>query len=101
MSARSNLSEKELDIAYLSRLAALRIDEKELRRAKEDLGRIIQMIEAMRAVDTDGIEPLAHPLEAGQRLREDRVSESPDPEALQARAPLVREGFYLVPRVVE
>lgn len=89
------------DITYLSRLSALRFDAAELRSAKEDLDRIIEMIEAMRALDTQGIEPLAHPLEAKQRLRNDQVTEHPQAADFQACAPEVCEGFYLVPRVVE
>ena len=95
------MAERGPNITYLSRLSALRIEADELNSAKEDLERIILMIETMRAVDTEGVEPLAHPLEAGQRLRKDRISEHPDPEALQVDAPEVRAGFYMVPRVVE
>lgn len=89
------------DIRYLSRLSALRFNAAEVHSAKQDLDRIIEMIEAMRAMDTQGVEPLAHPLEAGQRLRKDKVTEQPQAEDLQTGAPEVREGFYLVPRVVE
>lgn len=94
-------AKKALDIAYLSRLAALQFEGAEQDRAREDLTRIINMIEAMRAVDTEGIEPLAHPAHALQRLRRDVISENPDPQALQSGAPSAREGFYLVPRVVD
>ena len=55
----------------------------------------------MQAVDTDGIEPLAHPLEATQRLRADVVGESNRRDAYQAIAPAVAEGLYLVPKVIE
>lgn len=94
-------AQKELDIAYLSRLAALHFEGAELDRAKDDIIRIIDMINAMRRVDTEGVEPLAHPADTGQRLRPDRISEDPDPAHLQSGAPSAREGFYLVPRVVE
>ena len=89
------------DIDYLSRLAALRFDAAESERAGEDIARIIDMIEAMRGVDTDGVEPLAHPLEAIQRLRADKITEQPDTEELQSGAPVARDGFFLVPRVVD
>ena len=89
------------DIDYLSRLAALHFNAAESARASEDIARIIDMIEAMRRVDTDGVEPLAHPLEATARLREDKVCEDPDPEVLQSGAPAAQEGFYLVPRFVD
>ena len=59
------------------------------------------MIDAMQAVDTAGVEPLAHPLEATQRLRADVVSETNQREAYQAIAPAVENGLYLVPKVIE
>ena len=55
----------------------------------------------MQAVDTDGVEPLAHPLEATQRLRADAVTEENRREAYQAIAPAVEDGLYLVPKVIE
>lgn len=99
--ADQGLEPKDLDIAYLSRLAALHFEGVELDRAKDDITRIIDMIKAMRAVDTEGVEPLAHPAHAVQRLRRDEVCEDPDPKRLQSGAPSAQEGFYLVPRVVD
>ncbi|MCY4041483.1 MAG: Asp-tRNA(Asn)/Glu-tRNA(Gln) amidotransferase subunit GatC [Gammaproteobacteria bacterium] len=95
------MTEKSLDITYLSRLAALRFDADETIRAQADIARIIDMIEAMQAVKTEGVEPLAHPHEAVQRLRDDQVTEDPDPGTLQTGAPAAQDGFYLVPRFVE
>jgi len=57
------------------------------------------------AVDTQGIEPLAHPVAAMQdialRLREDMASEPNNREANQRSAPAVEQGLFLVPRVIE
>ncbi len=89
------------DIAYLSRLAALHFAGAELEQAQEDISRIIAMIETMQSVDTTSHEPLSHPLAGDQRLRQDKVSEYPDRADLQAGAPSVREGLYLVPRVLD
>ncbi|MOA39014.1 aspartyl/glutamyl-tRNA amidotransferase subunit C [compost metagenome] len=55
----------------------------------------------MQAVDTTGIEPLAHPLEANQRLRADVVTESNHRDSYQAIAPSTEDGLYLVPKVIE
>ena len=95
------MTDKSLNIEYLSRLAALQFEAEEPKRAEEDIARIIDMIEAMQAVDTEGVEPLAHPLEAGQRLRQDEVTEHPDTADLQSGAPASQDGFYLVPRFVD
>ena len=64
-----------------------------------------EMVEKIRAVDTTGIEPLAHPMATIQdialRLREDRVSEPNNREANQRNAPAVENGLFLVPKVIE
>ncbi|MBW7926374.1 MAG: Asp-tRNA(Asn)/Glu-tRNA(Gln) amidotransferase subunit GatC, partial [Burkholderiaceae bacterium] len=63
------------------------------------------LVEKMRAVDTGGVEPLAHPLDVVQdiplRLREDVASEQVDREANQKSAPAVERGLFLVPKVIE
>lgn len=63
------------------------------------------IVEQMRAVDTSGIEPLAHPLatvsEVALRLRDDVVSEPNNREANQQSAPAVERGLFLVPKVIE
>jgi aspartyl-tRNA(Asn)/glutamyl-tRNA(Gln) amidotransferase subunit C len=91
-----------LRIARLARIA-VRADEADA--VKERLNRVLGMIDEMRAVDTSGAEPMAHPLEAhlpqGQRLRADEVTEENRREAYQAVAPALAEGLYLVPKVLE
>ena len=59
------------------------------------------MIDAMQSVNTDGIEPLSHPLDSEQLLRADVVSESVSRETFQKDAPKTEDGYYLVPRVVD
>jgi aspartyl-tRNA(Asn)/glutamyl-tRNA(Gln) amidotransferase subunit C len=90
-----------IDIKHLSRLAQLALTEKEQTAALEDLERIINMVDQMQAIDTEGVEPLAHPLDADQRLRADAVTEEVDRGLYQQGAPATRDGLYLVPRVVE
>ena len=85
----------------LLRLAALRLGAEERRALEDDLGRIVALIDVMRHVDTGGVAPLAHPLEVEQPLRADVVTEDVQRERMQHDAPSVRDGLYLVPRVVE
>ncbi len=85
----------------LMRLAALTLEAEEQRKLERDLGMIIELIDIMRAVDTTGVAPLAHPLEVEQPLRVDEVTEKPNRTRFQHAAPAVRDGLYLVPRVVE
>ena len=84
----------------MARLARLRIDPAERDARAEDLGRIIELFNQIRAIDTTGVEPLAHPLDAVQRLRADAVTEEVDRGALQRGAPEIEEGMYVVPRVI-
>lgn len=90
-----------IDIAHLCRLAQLALDEDETRVVQQDLERIIRMVDQMQAVDTTGVQPLAHPVEGIQRLRPDAITETVDRARYQAIAPAVEDGLYLVPRVVE
>ncbi len=85
-------------IAYLARIA---VTDAEAATVQADLNRIFALIEAMNAVDTAGIEPMAHARDLTVRLREDEVRESDRHAAFQAVAPQVEAGLYLVPKVIE
>ena len=85
-------------IAKLSRLALID-DEKEAMLTK--LNAVFELVEKMQAVDTDGVEPMAHPHEVALRLREDVVTETDHAIEYQAVAPEVRDRLYIVPRVIE
>jgi len=91
----------ERDIDKLCVLARLALDQDARKHAHDDLTRIIGMIDSLASVPTESVEPLAHPLDAIQRMRADEVTEQVDRDAFQRIAPAVREGLYLVPRVVE
>jgi aspartyl-tRNA(Asn)/glutamyl-tRNA(Gln) amidotransferase subunit C len=58
-------------------------------------------VEHLEEVDTTSVVPLAHPLDAVQRLRADEVTETDEREIFQAHAPLTEAGLYLVPKVIE
>ena len=85
-------------IAYLARL---KIDEADVPGYVNNLSNIIDLVEQMNAVNTDGVVPMSHPMDAVQRLREDKVTETNQREAFQAIAPTTEDGLYLVPQVIE
>ena len=89
------------DVKKLAHLARLAMPEAELRAAHAQMASIFGLIEEMQAVDTRGIEPMAHAQDLGQRLREDVVSEGNQRELFQSVAPQVERGLYLVPQVIE
>ncbi len=89
------------DVERIAHLARLEVGEQELAAYAETLSRILGLIEQMNAIDTDGIAPMAHPLDAGLRLRADEVTERDQRERFQAIAPSAQAGLYLVPKVIE
>lgn len=89
------------DIAKIAHLARLGIEEEALAPLAADLSTILHLVEQLQAVDTDGVEPMAHPANAALLLRDDEVTEADQRERLQAPAPLVQDGYFLVPRVIE
>jgi|TARA_B110000305_G_scaffold111316_1_gene125331 aspartyl-tRNA(Asn)/glutamyl-tRNA(Gln) amidotransferase subunit C len=89
------------DIQCVAKLARLRLTEAETTSTLSQLNSILTMIDSMQAVITEGVAPLAHPLELTQVLRIDEVTEENAREAYQKTAPAIKDGLYLVPRVVE
>ncbi len=89
------------ELSTVAALAKLDISAEELPNYMDQINGVLRLIQNMQAVNTDDIEPLSHPLELQQRLREDVVSETNQRDALQAIAPETAAGLYLVPKVIE
>jgi len=89
------------EVLKIAHLARLQVAEDDLSRYADELGNILALVEQMNRVDTGPVAPLAHPLDQTQRLRTDEVTEGDQRDAFQALAPSVRDGLYLVPRVIE
>lgn len=95
------MSLDKTDVEKIAHLARLAIDEKAIPHYADNLNSILALFEQMSAVDTTDISPMAHPLDANQRLREDVVTETDQREVFQAIAPKTEAGVYLVPQVIE
>ena len=93
------------DISRIARLARLELSDDEKSRYGTQLNAFFDVVEAMRAVDTTGVEPLAHPAAVYQdvalRLQKDTVTEPNQREDNQRSAPAVERGLFLVPKVIE
>lgn len=93
------------DISRIANLARLELAPAESERMLTQINGFFDIVEQMRAVDTTGIEPLAHPVASVRnialRLREDIASEPNQREANQKNAPAVERGLFLVPKVIE
>ncbi|MCL2635869.1 MAG: Asp-tRNA(Asn)/Glu-tRNA(Gln) amidotransferase subunit GatC [Betaproteobacteria bacterium] len=88
-------------IQRIALLARIEISEAEVQTTRGHLNGIFELIEQMQAVDTRGVEPMAHAQDLCQRLRADVVSEANRRAAYQAVAPETEAGLYLVPKVIE
>lgn len=89
------------DLARVAKLARLGLTTEEKEATATQLNAILTLIDRMQAVNTDAIEPLAHPLELTQVLRVDEITEQNQRDHYQSVAPHAEDGLYLVPRVVE
>jgi aspartyl-tRNA(Asn)/glutamyl-tRNA(Gln) amidotransferase subunit C len=89
------------EVARIARLARIELSAAEQESTRDQLNGIFAFIEQLQAVNTDGIEPMAHAVDVVQRLRPDAVTESDRRAAFQAVAPETEAGLYLVPKVIE
>jgi aspartyl-tRNA(Asn)/glutamyl-tRNA(Gln) amidotransferase subunit C len=92
---------KSDDVRNIAHLARLHIEEDAIDQYTSDLSSILTLVEQMNQVDSSGVVPLANPLDATQRLRDDEVTEIDERDKFQRIAPDVAEGFYRVPKVIE
>ncbi len=93
------------DIGRIAHLARLELSGEESERMLTKINGFFEIVEQIRAVDTSGVEPLAHPFatvhDVQLRLADDTASESDRRDANQRSAPAVERGLFLVPRVIE
>lgn len=89
------------EVKKIAQLAAIAVEPAEFELVGKKLSNILDVFAQLEKADTAGIEPMAHPLDQTQRLREDLVTESNQREKYQAIAPSTDAGLYLVPQVIE
>lgn len=89
------------DIESIAHLARIGIDKDAVSNLASELSQVLDLVEQLQAIDTEGVEPMAHPANASLMLREDEVLEHESRDELQAPAPSVEDGYFLVPRVIE
>jgi len=88
-------------VKEIAQLARLNINDYEAQRATVELNNILNLMAELSEIDTEHVEPMAHPLDMSQRLREDVVSETDLSEEFQAIAPKTGKKHFLVPTVIE
>jgi aspartyl-tRNA(Asn)/glutamyl-tRNA(Gln) amidotransferase subunit C len=89
------------EVESIAHLARLEISAHEIPVYVDNLSRIIDFVQQLERADTEGVTPMAHPLNMTQPLREDLVTEADQRELYQQNAQAVESGLYLVPRVIE
>ncbi|MGS2717694.1 Asp-tRNA(Asn)/Glu-tRNA(Gln) amidotransferase subunit GatC [Eionea flava] len=92
---------KHDDITALAHLARININDDLIDNVTDNINNILGLVDQLQQANTDGVEPMSHPLDATQRLRQDNVTEKDQREALQANAPATESGLFLVPQVIE
>jgi len=95
------MSIQKQDVEKIAHLARLAISDDDIPEYTRNLSNILDLVEQMSATDTRGVTPMAHPLDARQRLRADEVTEENRREEFQQIAPAVENGLFLVPQVIE
>lgn len=89
------------EIQKIAHLARIKISDDVARETASSITDILSFVDQLQSVDTDGIEPMSHPMDALQRLRADEVSENNVRDQYQAIAPAAENGLYLVPKVID
>ncbi len=88
-------------VQHIAMLARLKLSDEEYVISIEKLSKIVAFVAQLSQVDTTDVIPMAHPLDAAQRLRPDEVTETNDRDRYQENAAAVTDGLYLVPKVLE
>ena len=88
-------------IEYVGILAKLDLSDEEKEAAKKDMGRMLDYIDMLNQLDTEGVEPMSHVFPVHDVFREDVVTNGDDRENMLANAPEQRDGAFVVPRTVE
>ncbi len=88
-------------VRHIATLARLKLTEDEYAESVKKLSAIVDFVDQLSKADTADVVPMAHPLDASQRLRPDAVTETDDRDYYQQNAADVVDGHYLVPKVIE
>ena len=92
---------EQSEVEKIAELARIRISDDQVGEVTQRITEILAMVDQLQEADTTGIEPMANPLGATQRLRADEVTEVNRRDAFQSIAPAVENNLYLVPKVIE
>ena len=95
------MSIERQEIEKLATLSRIATNESTITEVSQRLSSVLDLVDQLQAIKTEGVVAMSHPMQATQRLREDEVTELNRREALQAIAPEIEDGLFLVPKVIE
>lgn len=93
------ISDETID--YVGILAKLELSDEEKEQAKKDMGSMLDYIDKLSELDTEGVEPMSHVFPVSNVFREDVVTNGDDREAILKNAPEEKDGMFVVPRTFE
>ena len=88
-------------VKNIANLARIKVPKKNLNHLAEELSSIMDWVEQLNSVDTDGIEPLASVIDVKLPLREDEVTDGDCREKVLENGPEIEDGYFAVPKVIE
>ena len=94
-------SPSNIDIPYVAHLARMQLNPEEVRVFQRQLNDIVGYVAQLQALDTTGVEPMAHAAPVFNRMREDEPREGLPHEAAMSNAPSTRNGLFIVPKIME
>ena len=95
------MSLEKKQVQHIAMLARLQLSDSETVESIDKLSKIVEFVDQLSQADTDGVVPMAHPLNMAIRLRPDSVSETVDRDRYQENSAQISAGYYLVPKVLE
>ena len=95
------MSVNEAQVRHVAKLARLALGEAEIARMVPELNQILDWVEQLGEVDTDGVEPLTAVIDIPTRLRDDVVNDGGIRDKILLNAPDAQHGFFAVPKVIE
>lgn len=93
------ISDETID--YVGILAKLELSPEEKEQAKKDMGNMLDYIDKLNELDTEGVEPMSHVFSLNNVFRSDEVANGDDRENMLRNAPQKKEGTYMVPKTFD
>ena len=95
------MSVDQATVRRIARLARIKVTEEEARTLEGELSAILQWVEQLEEVDTDGVEPMTSVIDVDMKKRHDVVTDGGIPDDIVRNAPQRDDNFFVVPKVVE